>query len=394
MKDGESVAIINIASALKAMGCEMQLLAMNTSKHFVENIKAIDTLDIYSEVHAVSVDNRLNIKDAARAMIVGESYHIARFKSEEFGEKLKELLQTHSYDVVQMETVYLSHYIDIVKQYSNALISLRAHNIEHEIWDRISKNTSFVLKKWYVGKLTEQLKQYEIQHLNKYDFIVAISNKDLINIKSLGYKNGAIFTPVGVDIEKHRFRMASGNKEAFKIGFIGSLDWMPNLAGIQWFIEEVWQTLKKDFPDVELHIAGRNTPKAIWQLESERLLVHGEIEDATAFVSACDAMVVPLFSGSGMRVKIIESMTLGCPTVTTSVGLEGINAKHKTHIAIANTKQEFVKELTQLIQSPDYRKRLAENAHQFIKDNFDNFKLAQELYEQYASHIKEKHIPH
>ncbi len=389
-KDGESVAIINIASAMKSLGCELHLLAMNTTKHYVEDIEAIRSLDIYSEVHAVEIDNRLHIKDAAIHLLAGESYHIARFKSEEFNDKLIELLRQNDYDVVQMETVYLSHYVDTVKTHSSALISLRAHNIEHEIWDRITHNTSFLPKKWYVGKLTSQLRKYEIEHLNKYDFIAAISNKDLINIKSLGYKNGAIFTPVGVDTASIDFRPKEVLPDRFKIGFIGSLDWMPNLAGVQWLIREVWPALKAAYPHVELHIAGRNTPKSIRQLQGERLHVHGEIEDAAAFVKSCDTMVVPLFSGSGMRVKIIESMTLGCPTVTTSVGLEGINAKHRSHIAIANTKEEFISELSRLVDSPDYRQSLAQNAYHFIQENFDNLKLARELFDQYEQHIAKK----
>ncbi len=387
-KDGESIAILNIAHAMHKLGCEMHLLAMNTTKHYVEDTRAIENLGIYSQIYTVDVDNRLKIKDAAIHLLSGDSYHIARFRSEKFGLKLKELVNQFDYDVVQMETIYLSHYVDIVKTNSNALVALRAHNIEHEIWDRITQNTRFLPKRWYIHKLTQQLKNYEVDHLNKYDFIAAISNKDLLNIKSLGYKNGAIFTPVGVDVAGLKITRSREDQSPFKIGFIGSLDWTPNHQGIRWFIREVWPSLKEKFSDVELHIAGRNTPKSLLQQNVDRLFVHGEVNDAQEFVQSCHAMVVPLFSGSGMRVKIIESMTLGCPTVTTSVGLEGINAKHRKHIAIANTKEEFVKELSELIQSPVHRKRMASNAHKFILENYDNLRLVGELIHKYDMHLK------
>ena len=391
-KDGESVAILNIAAALKSVGCRIDLLAMNTTKHWVDNPMDIQKLQYYDHIYAVPVDNRLSIGGALSALVKGDSYHVSRYRNEDFARKLVEVLKTHHYDVVQMETVYLSHYVDLVRAHTDALIVLRAHNVEHEIWQRITKNTRFAPKRWYLSLLTQQLKNYELEHFNKYDFIVAISNRDMQHIKSLGYNNGTTFTPVGVKrLHSVRIPATSANGATVRVGFIGSLDWMPNLEGIHWFLNHVWPSILKSYSNVELHIAGRNTPTDIFQLHGkDRITVHGEVPDAEQFVLSCDVMIVPLFSGSGMRVKIIESMLLGRPIVTTSIGLEGIPARHEKEILIADSPNDFICQLSKLIEHPNLRLQLAQRAQQLLKEEYDLQKFATELVHAYRTHLATK----
>ena len=391
-KDGESVAILNIAAALKSVGCCIDLLAMNTTKHWVDNPMEIQKLQYYDHIYTVPVDNRLSIGGALSALMKGDSYHVSRYRNEDFARKLVEVLQTHRYDVVQMETVYLSHYVDLVRAHTDALIVLRAHNVEHEIWQRITKNTRFAPKRWYLSILTQQLKNYELEHFNKYDFIVAISNRDMQHIKSLGYNNGATFTPVGVKrLDAVQIAPVPKRRARVRVGFIGSLDWMPNLEGIHWFLHHVWPTLLKSYRNVELHIAGRNTPDDIFQHHGkDRIYVHGEVPDAEQFVLSCDVMIVPLFSGSGMRVKIIESMLLGRPIVTTSIGLEGIPARHEREILIADTPNDFIHQLSKLIEQPTLRIELAQQAQKLLKEEYDLQKFAIALVEAYRIHLASK----
>ena len=383
-KDGESVAILSLARSLKEYGCEIVLLAMNTTKHFVDNVDAILELNCYSEIHTVEVDNRIQVKEAFLNLWSKDSYHISRFNSLAFDEKLKEILSVHEFDVVQMETLYLAPYLQTVKERTHAIISLRAHNIEHEIWKRVTENTGFIPKRLYLKYLTNKLKKYEVAQLNAFDIIVAISNRDLISFKSMGYKNGAIFTPVGIDSSQYLSIDAPGGNTAFKVGFIGSLDWIPNLNGINWFIENAWADLKSKVQNIELHIAGRNTPDSFYKLNDLQIKIHGEVPNAHSFINSCDTMIVPLFSGSGMRVKIVESMALSKTVVTTSVGLEGINAKHRKEIVLANTAEEFVNEIQLLNAHPDKLKEINNNARNFVKNHYDYIAIAKKLHQSYS----------
>ena len=131
-KDGESIAIANLSKALVKLGCEVHLLAMNTSKHYVDLENVEQETEHYSEVYAVEVDNAIRPMDALGNLIRGQSYHVSRFESEHFRRNLIKLLKKQQFDVIQLETLYLAPYLDAIREHSDAVIAMRAHNVEHE----------------------------------------------------------------------------------------------------------------------------------------------------------------------------------------------------------------------------------------------------------------------
>jgi polysaccharide biosynthesis protein PslH len=107
-KDGESIAVLHLSKALSINGCDVSLLAMNTSRHFVELNDGIpEELNYYREVHTVDVDNRIKWLDAFKNLFSKDSYHISRFISDEYNNRLEALLKENQYDVIQLETLYL-----------------------------------------------------------------------------------------------------------------------------------------------------------------------------------------------------------------------------------------------------------------------------------------------
>lgn len=395
LKDGESIAVTNLGKALHELGCEISLLAMNTSKHKADTTRIPSELAHYKEIYTVEVDNRLKPVDALVNLFSGESYHISRFISKDFETRLISLLQTDSFDIIQLETLYLAPYLNTIRKHSNAVIAMRAHNVEHEIWERITAQSGFILKKWYLRYLTDKLKRFEMETLNEYDFLVAISERDLNKFKNLGYQNGAIASPVGIDINAYKLPApVFHGSPARSIFFIGSLDWMPNTEGLNWFLQEVWPGVKSDHSDIEFHIAGRNTPAGLMALSGDRLKVHGEIANAHEFIKSHQIMVVPLFSGSGMRVKILEGMALGKTIITTSLGLEGIPATHNKNILIADTAAEFIEALERCYKESDLMNSIGQNAKQFVRDHFDSLEIAQKLLESYRYITSDSYTHH
>lgn len=172
-----------------------------------------------------------------------------------------------------------------------------------------------------------------------YDYLIAVSERDLRKFKSLGYKNGAMSSPIGLDLRNYKNRFTTQISD--DLCFIGALDWIPNMEGLTWFLDHVWPELSKMYPELKFHIAGRNTPESLKNINIKNVIVHGEVSDAVEFVSKYSMMIVPLFSGSGMRVKILEGMALGRVVITTTLGKEGISAEDGTHILEANNAAEF-----------------------------------------------------
>lgn len=386
LKDGESIAITYLSKALHELGAKVTLLAMNTSKHYFDVQQIPKDFNHYEAIHTVKVDNRLKPWDAFLNLFSEQSYHIARFISKDFEQKLTQLLKQEQFDVVQLETLYLAPYIPVIKKYSKAIVSMRGHNVEHEIWERISSHTDFFIKKWYLKHLTEKLKKFEVQQLNHYDVLLAITQRDLDIYQGLGYKNKTLVTPIGIDSRCYATAYESYNKK-LSISFIGSLDWMPNLEGLQWFLEHVWEQVLERFPDFELHIAGRNTPERMLQMNLKNVHIHGEVPDALEFINQHSLMVVPLLSGSGMRVKILEGMALGKVVLTTSMGLEGIGATDKKEVLIANQPEDFIKAIEYCHEVQNKLIDLGQRAQVFVAKEYDNLEIARKVIQKYENLI-------
>lgn len=396
LKDGESIAVTYLSKAMADLGCDMTLLSINTAKHFTDIDDLPESFNHYSAVHTVHLDNGVNTWDAFKNLFSRKSYHISRFESDAFRDKLISLLQEEDFDVIQLETLYLGPYVDVIRQYSNALVVMRAHNVEHEIWERLQTNVKFLPKRWYLKYLTTKLKRFEIETLEDYDFLVPISDVDLSKFRSLGYSNGAKAIPIGLDLDGYEPKPLNIHRP-YSMSFIGSLDWMPNLEGLEWFLDNVWPSLSAEFGDLQFHVAGRNAPQELLDSSKDNLLIHGEVDCAKEFLNDHQIMVVPLLSGSGMRAKIIEAMALGRIVVTTSLGLEGIPAKDRHEVFVADTAEQFL-EVMQIIHSdPRILFDMSAAAKNFVHEHYSHDRLARKFHDSLVDYrqkrLKSESVP-
>lgn len=383
LKDGESIAVTYLAKAMNELGCDVTLLAMNTSKHYFDTNNLPDSFNHYESIYFTEIDNRINSVSAFLNLFSSDSYHISRFISKSFEKVLIQLLQSREFDIIQLESLYLAPYIDVIRQYSNAKLCMRAHNVEFEIWERIGKNTANPVKKWYLDHLALKLKNFEVSRLKEYDLLAPISERDANIFKELGYKNKMQVIPIGIDNRDYMADDSSFQKE-LSISFIGSLDWIPNLEGVEYFLSEIWPELSSKYPKLKLHIAGRNTPQKLLDRNIKNVVFEGEVSNAKDFINKHSIMLVPILSGSGMRAKILEGMALGKVVLTTSLGLEGISAQHKEHVLIADTKADYIKCIEFCYANKNELKEIGQRAQVFISHRYDNLQLAKRLIDAYG----------
>jgi len=386
LKDGEAIAVTYLARAFAELGSEVTLLAMNTSKHWFDTGELPHDFDHYAAIHTAYVDNRIRPWPALRSLFSRRSYHIERFEEAAFAEKLTFLLQQEIFDVVQLESVYLAPYIPIIRKYSTASIALRAHNVEHEIWERVAAN-GHPLKKWYLQKITPRLKQYEIENLNNYDLLVGITARDVERFQQLGLRQPTTVTPIGLDCRDYQPDYTSFQRP-LSLSFIGSLDWMPNQEGLKWFLDRVWTPLlAPEFPELTFHIAGRTAPDWLRRLRMDRVHFHGEVESASDFLNQHSMMVVPLLSGGGMRAKILEGMALGKVVLSTTIGMEGVGAKHQQEALLADTPEAFADALRWSYAQPAALNTMGHRAQAFCTEHYDNREIGRHLLETYRSMV-------
>jgi glycosyltransferase involved in cell wall biosynthesis len=301
---------------------------------------------------------------------------------------LIEILQKENYDVVQIETIFLTPYISTIRKYSKAKIVLRAHNIEHLIWKRLYTNCKSLFKKIYLLHLVRTLRMHEMKAINQVDGIITISKPDLDFFVTHKCKTPIKVIPFGViksAIDAVEPTFTTNESEEINIGYIGSMNWMPNIEGINWFLNEVWENVVKKNNKAIFHLAGRNIPKQFYEMDVRNIVIHGEVESADDFIKSNDIMIAPLFSGSGIRIKIIESMLHGKPVVTTTVGAEGINFTDRHDILIANTVDEFVYGILSLSTNADLRKIVGTNAHELIHLDHNMSIITPQLVQFYQS---------
>ncbi len=384
--DGESIAIDVLCDGLHAKGASLDLLAMNTSKHFSKVDPSLLDGHPFNSLKLVSVDNRIKVKDAFLNLFSADSYHISRFVSNEFEEELIQMLRSKKYDVIQLETIYLCAYIDTIRKYSDAKLVLRAHNIEHEIWDRVIRNEKNPIKSSYLSYLNKKLKRFERSVINKVDLLLPISAKDMSNFMELGYKGIAHVMPIGIKSSNSDL-LEDNYKDHISFGFIGSLDWVPNQEGLTWFMEKIWKPFVKVNPTFTFNIAGRNTPDWIKQSNWPGTVIHGEVDSAESFTTENEVMIVPLLSGSGMRAKILEALSLGRNIVTTKVGLEGIDVKDLKAVYVADEPTDFINHLNQLTKQNGEVKSHGRIAKAFVLEAYDHIKVGAELFNIYKDSI-------
>jgi len=197
----------------------------------------------------------------------------------------------------------------------------------------------------------------------------------------MGCKKPVFPAPTGFDISQ--LKPDRSGIEPNSLFHIGALDWMPNLEALRWFMNNSWPIIHKRYPEVKFYIAGRNMPEEVKKYGSENVIICGEVESAIDFMNSKQIMVVPLLSGSGMRIKIVEGLALGKIIISTTVGAEGIGCKNLTHIMIADTPMEFAEIVGIMINDKDFADRLSSNAIAFVQEKFDNHLICERLLTKY-----------
>ena len=369
-QDGGCLAIDNITQGLINAGIDINILTIETLKHPFEKDRIPKEYLEKTGIKSVFVDTKLNIVDAFSSLVTQDSYNISRFFTPDFDFVLQNELTKKDYDIVHLESLFMTPYISTIRMHSDARIVMRSHNLEYIIWERLSKQTGSVAKKTYIKLLARQLKKYELDVLNQVDGIAAISKRDAEDFRKLGCKRPIEIIPFGLNIQK--YIPADNPKTDLDLFHLGSMDWSPNIEGLDWFLSEIWPAIHSKSSEADFYLAGRDMPERFFDTTSPNVVVVGEVEDAMKFIKSKSLMVVPLLSGGGIRVKIIEGMALGKAIISTSVGAEGIHYTHKKDIWIANTPDEFAEAVNYFKNNPEKIIELGNNARKLVESEYAN----------------------
>lgn len=380
--DGGCIASAAITEGLLAEGHQVRTLCIETRKHPFKSAQVpIEILD-QTKMEAVFVDTELKPLDAILNLFSSESYNVSRFYSKDFERAVEQELQQTDYDIVHLESIFCLPYLDVIRANSNTKVVVRTHNVEHRIWHHLAANETNPIKAWYLQLLARRLKNYEIKMLNKVDGIVAITEEDAETFKVLGISTPSASIPIGLRLPEIQ---SNATVESIHLYHLGSMDWEPNVEGVTWFLDEVWPSIQDQFPDVKCTFAGRRMPESLKARSSGNLSIVGEVHSVSEFSNDKNVALVPLLSGSGMRVKIVEAMALGKTVLTTSVGAEGIPSTNEKNILLANTPQDFLNQISYLKSNTAQLNAIGSAARKLAESEFELSNVSSKLSYFYAN---------
>lgn len=381
LKDGGNMAMKAMVDGYHSNGYEVYLLSMNTTRHYIDKKEAEKAYSHIYAFEAVDVDNELHVMSTINNFLFSkEANHVMRFRSTDFKQKLHAVLKSFEPDFVQIESIYLSTYLNSIGSGSRAKTILRLHNIEYQVWERLANETKQPLKKYYLNNLAKRIKKFEESAWSKYDLLLPITNEDEEKVKRV--------LPT-IRLHTVPYTIKSTNSSAVTeekwVGYhIGAMDWLPNVEGINWFLDG-WQEISKTAPDFNFYYAGRNMPESFKEKEIDGVICEGEVEDAQAFISDKKILIVPIRSGGGIRVKILEAMSQGKVVISTQIGIQGIDAEPGKHYLAANTIKEFSIQIQWVLDNKSQAEGISQKAKELIYTKYDSKSVYKGLSHQLAA---------
>ncbi len=378
LKDGGSIGYYNYTKGYHDAGCEVTVAALNTSKHYVKKLPK-ELTDI-ATWHTFDINTNINTVAALRNLLFSKaSYNIERFYNKQFSQQLINLVSENKFDVVIFESLFVAQYIKDIYPHCKSLLVLREHNIEYEIWQKLAGKEKNPLKQKYFSVLAKRLFEFEKNVLNEFDVLTTVTKEDAQHLKNLSCIKPIFASPVGVEAEAK----VEAKIEKGVIGFLGSLEWLPNQEGVEWFAENVWQLIKNNAAIKRCEIAGRNMPAGFRRFNDEKLKMIGEVDNARQFIENKQLMIVPLLSGSGIRVKILEAMALGKTIVCTQLARQGIEAENGVHLLQADSPRAFADAILKCLNDENLCKQIGENARKLVEEKYDNKKIIDNIIQFY-----------
>lgn len=376
--DGGSKAMHNLTRGLLDKGHSVKVLCISTPKQPLDLRQVPTTHAEQTRMEGVFVDTSVNIVDAFTDLITADNYNISRFFSPDMDIRLIRLLSDEQFDIVQLESLFMTPYIPTIRRYSNARIVLRSHNLEHVIQDRIASGERNFLKRPYRRFLANQLQAYEMEVLNRVDGVAAISPTDSAHFVEHCTDTPVVTIPFGVDPQEYPFEEERRSAPP-SFFHLGSMDWLPNEEGVRWLLNSVWPKVMKKRPHARLNLAGNKMPQDLLDGDFEGVGIKGRVKNAMTYMAANQVMVVPLFSAGGMRVKIIEGMAMGKAIIATPIGAEGIAHTDGKNIMLARTIPEFTEAIVALLDDPERSLNLGLEARELVLSHYSNERIVSDL---------------
>jgi glycosyltransferase involved in cell wall biosynthesis len=299
--------------------------------------------------------------------------------------QLAELLRREVYAVIQGEGIEMARYLHLIARHRPAtggpLLVFDDHNAEYVLQQRAARNDlrhpSSVVAGAYSTIQWRRLRRFEARTMELCDLTLCVSETDAAALQAIAPERPLIVAPNGVDVIYYTPEGLPRERPRFEVIFSGTMDYRPNIDAVNWLVGEVWPLVKRaEDPGrvrpLRLALIGRNPPPEITALvRHPGVTVTGSVADDRPYFAGATVYVVPMRYGGGIRLKLLNALAMGCATVSTTAGIEGVGVRHEEHLLIADTAEEFAVAIGRLLNDDALRARLGAAGRAFVRAEFD-----------------------
>jgi glycosyltransferase involved in cell wall biosynthesis len=375
---GPKVKTWNVLSYLAGAGHQVTLVSFirDAERAYLPVLS-----QVCSAVHPVPI-HRSRLADIGywlRSQVTRRPFLVERDNIAAMRNIVRRLLESERFDVVHADQLTMAQYALLAEGLPDQpRLVFDAHNAVWTVVERM-KNTSPVFLKPFLALEASRVRRYEGTLIHRFDHSLAVTETDREALSQVAAEQGGTvdssrINVIPISVDTASLQPVKRFEGSLNILTLGTLLYPPNADGIRWFAREVFPIIRNELPGASLTIIGKNPPQDFIQLShqsSGAIDVTGYVPDLAPYLEKAGVMVIPVRAGGGMRVRILEAFSRGIPVVTTTVGLEGIDARVGEDVLVEDTAVGFASATIRLLENPALQGKIANNGRRLAETCYD-----------------------
>lgn len=299
---------------------------------------------------------------------------LERYRQPAVRESIMSMLAEEDYDLAVSDFLTPAMYFDGGHGLPKLMFQ---HNVETLIWERMAERAGLIGRAYYRSQ-ARRMRHWEGELARQFDHVVTVSPEDAQLMQDWFGLDAVTSVPTGVDAD---FYHTGPEPHGQDVVFVGSLDWLPNIDGVQWFLDDVWPAIRKHCPQATFHVVGRRPGRRMLRMLADRpdVRLWADVPDVRDHLWSAAVVVVPLRVGGGTRLKIFEALACGKAVVSTAVGAEGLGVTPDRHLVIASQANEMAEAVVRLLHDAPRRRRLGEAGRHIVVQQYSWQRAAKEF---------------
>lgn len=371
---GGAIRTYGIIHGLYDAGHEITLLSFQET-----NIDPASTplARLCREIIALPAPRRSKLQRLRELLLTRQSDIASRFYDAQFADRLVRLLAQRQFDLVQFEGIESAVYMPLAKQAQpEAKLCFDTFNAEYALQRNIFDVDRRDIRRWpmalYSYLQIGRIARYERQMCQLADCVLAVSQEDADLLRDFRVERRIFVVPSGIFFNDYAKGNTPVDLPPDTLVFTGKMDYRPNVDAALWFSQEIFPLVRRRIPDSTFYIVGQKPHPRLDSLRNiPGIHLTGWVESTRPYLHAAAVYIAPLRMGSGTRLKLLEAMASGCAIVATSTASAGLQVGVKQAMIIEDTKEAFASAIIALLQNPEQRRQLGENARHFVKQHYD-----------------------